>query len=167
MLHVNRYRGYNLADINGQRLAEAVAHAFFFPFASPPASSSGADSDAGSDHDSQHSLDDRAPRVFRTRDFDAIVAATKAATRTSLIALIRGEQCTPEESMCLQAAPSGPSGPSACGRARCAPSATTRIPARCFASSRSTLLGCSRCHLGALGKHLPGSSVSIQRLSFF
>ena len=78
MLHVNRYRGYNLADINGQRLAEAAAHAAVSPPASPPASSSGADSDPGSDHDSQHSLDDRAPRVSRTRDFDAIVAATKA-----------------------------------------------------------------------------------------
>ena len=104
MLHVNRYRGYNLADINGQRLAEAAAHTSFLPFASPPASPSVADSDPGSDHDSQHSLDDRAPRVSRTRDFDAIVAATKAATRASLIALIRGEQCTPEESMRLQAA---------------------------------------------------------------
>ena len=42
--------------------------------------------------------------VSRSRDFDAIVAALKAATRASLIALIHGEQCTPKESMRLQAA---------------------------------------------------------------
>ena len=175
MLHVNRYRGYNLADIDGQRLAEAAAHTAratptaVSPPAPPPASPSGADSDPGSDHDSQHSLDDRAPRVSRTRDFDAIVAATKAATRASLIALIRGEQCTPEESMRLQAAFRAEwAVGSQCLRA-CAVRAERHYekPGALFRELPLDTLGCSRCHLGALGKHLPGSSVSIQRLSFF